>query len=174
MLVRAELITGHTDLVEQLCLLEGVKRHGQGRGLADRQTYRPGRNSRRDHDLTALLAAQGRRHHWMLRTDVLAGVTGGGSRQMRQISVRQSRRVMPGPTAGPFHEDLARAVDDDFGQALVRQVWRQRLEIALQDKAATIAFARCRLAHFVTTAGATMVPGMVRSRIRVRVSIRRS
>src|SRR3954470_20498283 len=110
----------------------------------------------------------------MLWTDVLTGVTGGGSCQMREVGMRQRRRVMPGPTARPFHEDLARAVDDDFGQALVRQVWRQRLEIALQDKAATIAFDRCRLAHFVTTAGATMVPRMVRSRIWVRVSSRRS
>src|SRR3954447_2263717 len=110
----------------------------------------------------------------MLWTDVLTGVTGGGSCQMREVGMRQSRRLMPSPTARPFHEDLAGAVDDDFGQGLVRQVWCQRLQIALQDQAATVAFARCTRAHFVTTAGATMVPGTVRSRIWVRVSIRRS
>ena len=130
MLVRAELIPRDTDLVEQLCLLEGVERHGQGRWLADRQADCPGRDSRGHHDLAALLADQAGRHHRMFRTDVLAGVTGGGSRQMREVGMRQSRRLVPGPTARPFHEDLARAVDDDFGQGLVRQVWCQRLEIA--------------------------------------------
>ncbi len=88
--------------------------------------------------------------------------------------MRESCRFMPGPTVRSFHENLAGTVDDDFGQGFVRQVWRQRLQVARQHQAAAIAFDRCDLAHFVTTAGATMFPGMVRSRIWVRVSIRRS
>ena len=58
MLVGAELVGGGMDLIEQVCLLEGVKRHGQGRWLADRQADHPGGDRRRDHDLTAFFADQ--------------------------------------------------------------------------------------------------------------------
>ena len=81
---------------------------------------------------------------------------------------------MPGPTVRSFHENLAGTVDDDFGQGVVRQVWRQRLEVARQHQAAAVMSDRCDLAHFVTTAGPTMAPGTVRSKIWVRVSIRLS
>ena len=82
---------------------------------------------------------------------------------------------MPGPAARSFHENLAGAVDDDFGQGVIRQIWRQRLKVARQHEAAAIAFNRGdRRGHFVTTAGATLTPGTVRSKICVRVSIRRS
>ncbi len=84
MLVGGELVAGDADLIEQFCLLEGVKCHGQGRWLADRQTDHAGRDSRRDHDLAALLADQAGRHHRMFRTDVLAGVAGGSGCEMRE------------------------------------------------------------------------------------------
>ena len=37
------------------------------------------------HDLTALLADQAGRHNRMFRPDVLAGVTGGRGRKMREV-----------------------------------------------------------------------------------------
>ena len=50
---------------------------------------------------------------------------------------------MPGPTVRSFHENLAGTVDDDFGEGVVRQVWRQRLKVARQHQAAAIALDRC-------------------------------
>ena len=88
--------------------------------------------------------------------------------------MRQSWRFVFGPAAGTFHKHLAGAVDDDFGQGLICQKWSQRLEIARQHEPAAIPFDRVYGAHFVTTAGAARPPGMVRSKICVRVSTRRN
>ena len=78
----------------------------------------------------------------MFRTDVLAGVAGGRGREMHKVSMGECCRFMPGPAARPFHENLAGAVDDDFGQGVIRQIRRQRLKIARQHEAAAIAFDR--------------------------------
>ena len=88
--------------------------------------------------------------------------------------MRQTWRFVPGPAAGTFHENLAGAVDDDFGQGLICQKWSQWLEIARQHEPAAIAFDGGYGAHFVTTAGAARPLGMVRSKICVRLSIRRN
>src|SRR6202171_3075943 len=37
-LVGGKLVAGGADLIEQFCLLESIKRHGQCRWLADRET----------------------------------------------------------------------------------------------------------------------------------------
>src|ERR1700738_2217843 len=81
-LLGGKLVVGGTDLVEQLCLLESVKRHGQCRWLADRETEPAARHGRRHHDLAALIADQAGRDDRMFRTDVLAGITGSRSGEM--------------------------------------------------------------------------------------------
>ncbi len=140
MLVGGELVTGGANLVEQFCALKGAQCHCQHRRLADRETDHAGRDRWRYHDLAALLADQAGRDHRVFRTDVLPRMAGGRGREMHQVRMRQRCRFISLPAAWAFHENLAGAVDDDFGQGVICQIRSQRLEITRQHEPAAIAF----------------------------------
>ena len=129
LLERLELLHGRLDAAEDALPFEVAQTRQEARGLADADRDRAGRGGAWLHELDARAGGQRRAEQRRVLAGVLAGQRGHGAGEAAAVQEAQGGCFHALPHAILLHEELARPVQANFGDAGAIEVLPERLEV---------------------------------------------